>query len=590
MTDRPFGVAQSFGGRAWAWRAAPLPLLSGREGELAAMLLGARGCAESEMARHLKPTLRDWLPDPSAFRDMDAAATRIADAVEGGERLAILADYDVDGATSAAILWRQLSALGVRARVWIPDRLLEGYGPSAEALLALRAEGATLALVLDCGTQAFAPLEAAKAAGLDVIVVDHHKASSVLPPAVAVVNPNRLDELSDGGVAAAHARLCTAGLAFLLAAAVNRELRRRERFGSGAGAEPDLAALLDLVAVGTVADVMPLTGLNRAFVALGLRRLDARVNPGLAALFAVAGVERRATASDIGFHLGPRINAGGRVGTADLGFRLLTTECAEEAARLAGELDALNRERRAIEAAVTEAALAAVDRAAPVAVVAGEGWHPGVIGIVAGRLKERLRRPAVVIATEGGGPAKGSGRSVAGVDLGAAVLEARERGILLAGGGHAMAAGLTVEPGRIAGLAAFLAERLGPAVASAAGERALAVDLTVAPRGLSCELADALEVAGPYGEGWPAPRVAVGPVRLLEARPVGTGEHVRVVGAGADGGRVKAILFRGRQTPAGEALLQRQGRMVHLAGRVELSHWQGRATAELHLDDAAPAD
>ncbi|WP_448586192.1 single-stranded-DNA-specific exonuclease RecJ [Thermaurantiacus sp.] len=584
----PLGVARSFAGRPWVWRADPLPLAGGEETGFAAALLRARGCAEADLERYLKPRLRDWLPDPSAFRDMDAAAARIARAVETGETVAIFADYDVDGATSAAILVRQLSALGLAPRLRIPDRLLEGYGPSAEALLALRSGGATLALVLDCGTQALGPLTSARAAGLDVIVVDHHKASAALPEAVAIVNPNRLDELADNGVAAQHAWLCTAGLAFLLAVAVNRELRRRGWFAGRA--EPDLAALLDLVAVGTVADVMPLLGLNRALVALGLRRLDRRENPGLAALLRVAGVERRTTASDIGFHLGPRINAAGRVGTADLGVRLLTTETPGEAEELAGKLDQLNRERRTIEAEVFEAALATVDRGTAVAVASGEGWHPGVIGIVAGRLKERLGRPAIVIATDREGPAKGSGRSVPGVDLGAAVLAAKERGLLLAGGGHAMAAGLTVEPGRIAELSAFLNGELGASVRAHGSERALAIDLAVAPRGLSVELAEALEAAGPYGEGWPAPRVAVGPLRLTEARPVGDGKHVRVVGMGADGARVVALLFRGRQTPAGEALLERPGRMVHLAGRVAVNDWNGRSRVELHLDDAAAAD
>ncbi len=539
------------------------------------------------MPRLLHPALRDWLPDPSAFRDMDAAASRLADAVVRGERVTLFADYDVDGATSAAILMRTLRAVGAAPDHYIPDRLLEGYGPSAEALLALKARGSALVVLLDCGTQAFTEVEAARAAGLPVIIVDHHKASTALPPALAVINPNRFDELADGGVAAAHASLCTAGLAFLLAVALVRELRRRGQFARLP--EPRLAELLDLVALGTVADVMPLTGLNRTYVALGLKRLAGRANAGLAALLDVAGLVT-ATAGDLGYHLGPRVNAGGRVGTADLGVRLLTTSDPAEARRLAAELDALNAARRAIEAEVTEAALASADPQTPVAIAAGEGWHPGVIGIVAGRLKERLARPAIVIAKDGTRPAKGSGRSVSGVDLGAAVIEAKTRGLLVAGGGHAMAAGLTVLPEMIPALSAFLAERLGPAVGSLASSRPLAIDLTVAPAGLTPGLHDALEAAGPYGERWPAPRVALGPLRILEASETSSGGHVRLLGCGADGARVRAVMFRAAETPVGATLLGAKGRTLHLAGRVVRNDWQGQSRAELHLDDAAVAD
>lgn len=518
---------------------------------------------------------------------MEAAAARIADAVIGGETITLFADYDVDGATSAAILIRHLRALGANPSHYIPDRLLEGYGPSIEALLMLRNSGTSLLLLLDCGTQAFAELEAARAAGLDVIVVDHHKASATLPPAVAVVNPNRFDEQADGGIAAQHGHLCTAGLAFLLAVAVQRALRRRGWFS---GPEPDLAPLLDLVALGTVADVMPLVGLNRVFVALGLRRLQARRNIGLEALLEVARIEQPDAAS-LGYALGPRVNAGGRVGTADLGVRLLTTGDRAEAMQLARELDALNAARRQIEAQVTQEALDLADPQAPLAIVAGEGWHPGVIGIAAARLKERLERPAIVIARDGDRPARGSGRSIAGVDLGAAVLEAKDRGLLLAGGGHAMAAGLTVHPDQLEALRGFLCDRLGPAVAAAVGARALAIDLAVTATGLSPALVDALEAAGPYGQGWPAPRVAVGPVKLVEATRVGhDAAHVRLVGTGPGGGRVKAILFRGAETALGGALLAGRGRRLQLCGRPVRNSWQGQVSAELHLDDAAPAD
>ena len=577
-------------GKVWAWRAHPLALAdSARMGvdEVAAGLFAARGATARDMPRLLRPTLRDWMPDPSLLPDMDAAAARVADAVERGEAVAVFADYDVDGATSAAILVHHLRALGLAPRPYVPDRLLEGYGPGAEALLRLAGEGATLALVLDCGTQAFEALAAARQAGLDVVVVDHHKASPELPEAHAIVNPARLDA---GEEAAQHAHLCTAGLAFLLAVAVNRELRRRGRFA--AGEEPRLSELLDLVALGTVADMVPLTGLNRAFVALGLRRMASAPNPGLAALFAGAAREGPPTARDLGYVAGPRINAGGRIGEADLGLRLLTCADAGERAAIAERLERLNAERRAIEAQVTEAALeaAALLGDAPVAVVAGRGWHPGVVGIVAARLKEQLGCPAVVIGIDEAGTGKGSGRSISGVDLGAAVLAARAAGLLSAGGGHAMAAGLTLPADGIDALRTFLCERLRGAVGAArAGER-VRIDLTIAPRGLDLALAEGLEGAGPYGQGWPLPRIALGPARLVEARAVGEGGHVRFVGVGADGARVQGVAFRQAGTALGAALLGGRGRAFWLAGRVEVNRWQGRALAELHLDDACHAD
>ncbi len=581
---------RSVSGRVWAWRAEPLALAEAARmgaGDVAAGLFAARGATARDMPRLLRPTLRDWMPDPSVFPDMDAAAARVADAVERGEAVAVFADYDVDGATSAAILIRHLRALGLAPRAHVPDRLLEGYGPGAGALLRLQAEGATLALVLDCGTQAFDALDAAAAAGLDVVVVDHHKALPALPAARAIVNPARLDASAE---ACAHRGLCTAGLAFLLAVAVNRELRRRGRFG--AAPEPRLGELLDLVALGTVADMVPLTGLNRAFVALGLRRMAEAPNAGLAALLAFRSGEGPPTARDLGFVAGPRINAGGRIGEADLGLRLLISQNAQERESIARTLDRLNAERRAIEAQVTESALEAALRLGdvPVALVAGRGWHPGVVGIVAARLKERLGRPAIVIGVDNGGTGRGSGRSIAGVDLGAAVLAARAAGLLEAGGGHAMAAGLTVRADGIEALGAFLCARLAADVARARAADRLLIDLTVAPRGLDVALAEGLEVAGPYGEGWPVPRVALGPVRLFEASIVGGGGHVRFVAGGADGGRVQGVAFRHAETVLGAALLGGRGRALWLAGRVEVNRWQGRERAELHLDDAVGAD
>lgn len=590
--EPPLGVSGSALGRRWRWRSAPLPLGAAQRmgvDDLAAALLLSRGCAPADVARTLKPTLRDWLPDPSIFHDMDIAAGRLADAVQRGERIVVFADYDVDGATSAAFLLRHLRALGANPTPYIPDRMLEGYGPSAEALLRFRQEGADLVVLLDCGTQAYGPLAAARDAGMDLLVVDHHKASTVLPPALALVNPNRLDETPE---ASAFGHLCTAGLAFVLGVALNRTLRQRDWFRDRP--EPRIAEWLDIVALGTVADVVPLTGLNRAFVSLGLKRMARRECLGMVALSDVAGIARAPRSDDLGFYLGPRINAGGRVGQADLGVRLLTSEEAGEAQQIAAELDRLNQDRRDIEAMVLAEALAVAEGAAdsPVAVVAGQGWHPGVVGIVAARLKERLHRPALVLALGEDGVAKGSGRSIPGVDLGAAILAAKAEGLISEGGGHAMAVGVTVQADAIPALATWLGERLRQSVATAAGERMLDIDLTVAPLALSADLAHALEEAGPYGQGWPAPRVAVGPVRLLKVDAVGRTEpktHLRFVAAGRDGGRVSGIAFGAAETPLGALLQGAVGREIHLAGRLSINEWQGQIRADLQLDDAALA-
>ena len=586
-------VTRSASGRSWVWRARPLPLgAAERMGvdELAAQLLISRGCAPADIQRTLKPSLREWLPDPSIFQDMDKVAARLADAVQRGEKIVLFADYDVDGATSAAFLWRHLRALGANVSPYIPDRILEGYGPSAQALLQLQQQGAQLVLLLDCGTQAFAPLEAARDAKLDLLVVDHHKASTALPPALGIVNPNRLDESPE---AAAFGTLCTAGLAFLLGVALNRELRKRGHFN--ATPEPNLSEWLDIVALGTVADVVPLLGLNRALVALGLRRMGNRQSIGLTALADVAKLDHAPRADDLGFHLGPRINAGGRVGQADLGVRLLASEDGDEAGAIALELDRLNQERRAIEAAVTAEALAQALETqgnSPVAVVAGMGWHPGVVGIVAARVKERLNRPALVLALGEDGVAKGSGRSIPGVDLGAAILAAKAHGLIREGGGHAMACGVTVDPGQLEPFTAWLAEHLAEPVAAAETERTLSIDLAIAPRAVTPDLAQALEACGPYGQSWPSPRVAVGPVRLLKCDPVGRTEpktHLRFVASGPDGGRVEGIAFRALEGELGQMLMGAGSEPVHLAGRIAADSWQGRPRAQLQLEDAARA-
>lgn len=582
------GIAQSISGQAWRWRRTSVDMASDKltPDDLIAQLLLARGVDRDDLDRHRAPSLRGFMPDPSIFQDMDRAAARLADAVEAGETLTIFGDYDVDGATSAALLVRLLRDLGLDAGAYIPDRLMEGYGPSGAALVRLGAAGSRLIVTVDCGAQAFEAIAEARAAGIEVIVVDHHQCATTLPDGFAVVNPNRLDEGPD---AAQHGNLAAVGVAFLLGASLLRTLRTRGYFAQRA--EPDLRQLLDIVALGTVADVARLTGFNRALVTQGLKIMARRGNVGLAALMDAARLTRSPLASDLGFALGPRINAGGRVGKSDLGVRLLTTEDPAEAAAIAAELSRLNEERRAIEAGVVEEAMAmgAATANSAVAVVAGSGWHPGVIGIVAGRLKERLGRPAIVIALDEAGIGKGSGRSVNGVDLGAAILAAKDHGLLIAGGGHAMAAGLTVAADRIDALGAFLNERLAETVARAAADRALSIDAVLAPRGISPEWCDAIEAAGPFGAGWPAPRVVTGPVRIVDAGVVGT-DHVRTIVGGDDGGRFKAMAFRSAATELGQALLSARGRRIWLAGRAKRDDWGNRPAAELHVEDAAWAD
>lgn len=582
------GITQSLSGQSWRWRGT---MADGRDpnfqpDDLATQLLLTRGAPREELARYRDPTIRSFMPDPSIFRDMDKAAERLADAVLSGEQVTIFGDYDVDGATSAALLIRLLGELGLHARAYIPDRLMEGYGPSGEALVRLAEQGSTLIVTVDCGAQAFDALDMAKAAGVDVIVCDHHKCASALPHAHALVNPNRLDE----GEGAEHGYLAAVGVAFLMGAALIRTLRGRGYFA--ARPEPKLLELLDIVALGTVADVAALKGLNRAFVAQGLKIMAGRRNIGIAALIEAARLTRAPTASDLGFALGPRINAGGRVGKSDLGVRLLTTSDPDEARGIAAELNHLNEERRAIEAIVTEQALEMAEASSmgAVALVAGRGWHPGVIGIVASRLKERMGRPAIVIALDDDGIGKGSGRSVAGVDLGAAVLAAKDAGLLVAGGGHPMAAGLTVMADRVADLSAFLSDRLAADVARADESKSLPIDAVVSTRGVSPDLVAAMEAAGPYGMGWPGPRLAAGPSRIVKADVVGT-DHVRLILSGEDGASLKAVAFRAADTPMGQALLNApRDKRIWVAGRAKIDDWSGRNTAELHIDDAAWAD
>lgn len=586
-----FGIERSLSGKAWRWRGGNMALAGGTmslQDDIVAQLLLSRGVAREELDRHRTPTLREFLPDPSAFRDMDAAAERIAQAVLGSETITVYGDYDVDGATSSALLIRLLRMLGHDAGHYIPDRLLEGYGPSGEALVRLAEQGSSLIVTVDCGAMAHEALGMAHEAGVDVIVVDHHKCAAELPRAAALVNPNRLDESELG---ARHGHLAAVGVAFLLGIAVVRTLRERGYFA--ARHEPDLRALLDLVALGTVADVAALHGLNRAFVAQGLKVMAKRQNVGMSALIDASRLSRAPVCSDLGFALGPRINAGGRVGESTLGVRLLTTEDPDEASEIAAHLSALNDERRAIETAVQEAAEAQLARQhnRAVLVLAGSGWHPGVIGIVAGRIKEKTGKPAIVIALDGEtGQGKGSGRSISGVDLGAAIIAARESGLLVAGGGHAMAAGLTVDGEKLDSLVDWLDERLAGAVRRACAEQVMSLDLSLAPGGLTPELVETLDGAGPFGVGWPGPKLAVGPVRLVKADLVGT-DHVRVIASGDDGKSFKAIGFRMAESDLGQSLLHgAKGRRLWLAGRAKIDDWGARPQAELHLEDAAWAD
>lgn len=582
------GVEHSVKGRRWEPRlendrmaqavaqALGLPDVVGR-------VLAARGVTVESAAAHLKPALRDLLPDPSSFRDMDTGCERLARAVMAGEQIAVFGDYDVDGATSAAVLLRFFRAVGGRIEVYVPDRLTEGYGPNAPALLKLGEGGAKVVVTVDCGTLAFAALAAAADAGLDVIVVDHHLAEPELPRALAVINPNRLDETG------AHGTLAAVGVAYLLAVAVNRRLRAAGWYGERA--EPPLLQWLDLVALGTVCDMVPLTGLNRAFVAQGLKVMAQRGNTGIAALADVAGVEERLSAYHAGFVLGPRVNAGGRVGRSDLGARLLSTDDPIEARALALELDRHNVERRAIEAMVQEAAIAKADASVgedtAFVLIAGEGWHPGVLGLVATKLRDRFDRPAVVVGLEDGA-GKGSGRSVRGFDLGAAVIAARQAGLLVNGGGHAMAAGLTVREDRVDDLRDFLSARTLSAGLAPRGRGALRLDGTLAAGGATPELVTILEQAGPYGMGNPEPRFAIANAQIVKADVVGE-NHVRCIVAGGGGGRLKCIAFNQADQELGRFLLGTLRTPLHLAGHLRADRWRGREDAQLIIEDAAPA-
>jgi len=588
----PFlGVARSFSGRSWRLRPADdrqAELISQRHGLdiFLARVLAARQVTADDVPTYLAPTLRDLLPDPSTLAGMDDAADRLADAIINDEAIAVFGDYDVDGATSSALLDRYLKTVGVTPRIYIPDRLVEGYGPNPAAMRVLAEEGARVVLTVDCGTMAFAPLEEAHRLGLDVLVIDHHKAAPDLPIARAIVNPNRLDCTSGLG------QLAAVGVTFMLIVATNRALRQRGHF-SDSLPEPKLTRWLDLVALGTVCDVVPLKGLNRALVTQGLKIMGQGQNRGLQALGSVAGMEGAPSPYHAGFLLGPRVNAGGRIGASGLGAKLLSTEDDAEAEKIAGRLDVLNAERRAIEAEVLEQALAIVDRDAlgenAVSIVSGAGWHPGVIGIVAARIKERTGNPSIVVALDDKGIGKGSGRSISGVDLGASVVRALEGGLLVNGGGHAMAAGLTVAAERLAEMSAFLEQDLAAEVAAARLSSGLTLDGAVACSGATASLVDLIATAGPYGAGNPEPRLAIADARIGYADVVGS-NHVRVTLKGQSGKTLKAVAFRAADQPLGEQLLNSPDMRVHVAGRLKRDNWRGGEAVELHIEDAAAAE
>lgn len=575
------GVETSLTGRRWvgpgveAERSAELLVQRAELPQAVCQVLARRGVPPEEAKAFLAPALRDLLPDPRSLKDMEKAAARFLAALTAGERIAIFADYDVDGGSSAALLLTWLRQMGHRATLYVPDRIDEGYGPNDAAMAALAADH-DLIVCVDCGTLSHEPVAAA--AGADVVILDHHLGGETLPEALAVVNPNRQDE--DGALA----HLCAAAVVFLMLVEVGRQLREAGRKG------PDLMAMLDLVALATVADVAPLIGVNRAFVRQGLKVMARRERPGLAALADVARMDTAPTAYHLGFLLGPRINAGGRIGQADLGARLLASDDPHEVAALAERLDALNTERRDVEAGVRAAALAqAEDRGfdAPLVWASGPGWHPGVVGIVASRLKEASNRPAIVIGLEDG-IGKGSGRSVSGIDLGAPIQRLAAEGLLIKGGGHKMAAGLTVAEDKMEAAMARLGDLLAKQGAHLTGPSDLNVTGLLMPGAASVELAEQIEEAGPFGAAAPAPRYVFAQMKIHFAKRVGE-SHLKISFGDGIGTKLDAICFGAYDSPLGAALEAHGGGRFHLAGRLDINTWRGRQTVQLRLEDAARA-
>ena len=590
---KPFlGVANSALGRTWVERcdaaqstiALAIAQTHGLPDVLARVLAG-RGVGIHDTDGFLNPRLRDLMPDPHKLTDMEAAASRLADAVMRGQKVAIFGDYDVDGACSAALLAEYLRACGVEYAIHIPDRITEGYGPNVDAIRALKEQGADILVTVDCGTASIEPLAEARRLGLDPLVLDHHQAPEQLPEALAIVNPNRQDDLSGLG------HLCAAGVVFLFLVALNRTLRAHGFFDGRP--EPDLMGSLDLVALATVADVVPLLGLNRAFVRQGLAIMRSRRRVGLAALFDTAGLTGAPESWHLGYLVGPRINAGGRIGDAALGSKLLLTEDPVQAGRLAAELDRLNRDRQAIEVvAVAEAeaqALMALERIPdlPVLVTASAEWHPGVVGLISARTKERFRRPAFAFTLNQDGTATGSGRSVPGVDLGYAVRAAVDAGLAIKGGGHTMAAGVTIQATDLQRFLDFITERLSEPVSAMRLRDSFAIDATLTAGGAQPAVVTALERAGPFGQGQPEPMFVFPQHRVVEAREVGSGGHLRVKFRGGDGSFIGGIAFRAAGQPLGNVLSQAIGNPLHVAGTLSIDRWGGGEKAELRIADAS---
>ena len=594
LSDKNFlDVERSFSGKRWLERQVndrqalaisqqfQIPDIIGR-------FLSARGVSAELVDDFLDPKLSSLLPDPAHLLDMDVGVVRIIKAITGNEKIAIFGDYDVDGATSSALLARFFGSIGVNYQIYIPDRIAEGYGPNIAAFEKLKSDGASVIITVDCGTTAFEPLSFAEGIGLDVIIVDHHIAEVSLPNAVAVINPNRLDEESR------HTQLAAVGVSFLLIVAINRALREDGFFLKNLSfQEPNLMNLLDIVALGTVADMVPLTGVNRALVVQGLKVMAKRRNKGLSALADVAGMDEAPSTYHLGFLMGPRVNAGGRIGESNLGAKLLSTESSEEAFNIAQKLNTYNAERREIEDIVLKEVLALAELKAEKKIsqslvfVAGENWHPGVIGIIASRLKERYGLPACILTVQDG-VATGSGRSITGVDLGACVISARQAGILTNGGGHAMAAGFSLEAEKLNVFEKFLSERIGKQIFEEGIMPTLSVDGLITIEGASMDLVEILNKMAPFGTGNAEPRLAFSGIRIAKADIVGF-NHVRCFITGIDSKKqLSAIAFRCVDTDLGQALLNHNGLPLHVVGRLRENNWQGRSSAQLLIDDAAP--
>lgn len=552
--------------------------------DIVARVLAGRGVTADHAERFLDPTIRDLLPDPASLTDMDKAAARIAEAVMAKEKVAIFGDYDVDGAASSALLKRFLAHFSVPSEIYIPDRIFEGYGPNPEAMRELVSRGAALIVTVDCGTNSAVSIDAAKAAGADVVVLDHHQVGGALPEATAVVNPNREDDLSGQG------HLCAAGVVFLALVQTARILRSR----LPDAAQPDLLSLLDLAALATVCDVVPLIGVNRAFVVKGLQMARQQKNEGLAALARVSRIGEPISTFHLAYLIGPRINAGGRIGDAALGSRLLATDDPVEAGTIAETLDRLNQERQQMELEMLAAARAEADaelaggNGPAVIVTASTNWHPGIVGLIASRLKDHARRPAFAIAFNANGIGTGSGRSVSGFDLGRLVREAADAGLIVKGGGHGMAAGITVERAKLGELRAFFEERAAAEVFRLQDEESLAIDGALAAEGATLSLLDALEKAGPFGAGHVAPVFALPRHRLADARAVGT-NHIRADLQSESGGRIQAIAFRAVDTALGEFLFKNRGKTIHVAGSLSGNYWNGNRSVQFRISDAAKA-